>query len=111
MNSHVVVGVGNIYASESLFLAGINPKRKAGSVSLQRYQSLADAIKRILAASIEQGGTTLRDFLDESGKPGYFAQKLYVYGKDGKACQLCDKPIKQFVQQQRSTYYCPNCQR
>ena len=110
MNSHVVVGVGNIYASESLFTAGINPKRMAGNISLDRYRRLADAIRDTLNASIEQGGTTLRDFLDEDGKPGYFAQRLYVYGKEGETCQRCGNVIKQITQQQRSTYYCPNCQ-
>jgi len=111
MNSHIVVGVGNIYASESLFLAGINPKRKAGSISLARYQRLTDAIRDTLSASIEQGGTTLRDFLDETGKPGYFAQQLNVYGREGEPCLHCNKPVKQFVQQQRSTFYCAGCQR
>lgn len=111
MNSHIVVGVGNIYASESLFLAGINPKRKAGSVSRERYQKLTLTIKQVLSASIEQGGTTLRDFLNEHGQPGYFAQKLYVYGKNGTPCQQCGSTIKQFTQQQRTTYYCSTCQR
>jgi formamidopyrimidine-DNA glycosylase len=110
MNSHIVVGVGNIYASESLFIAGINPKRKAGSVSLQRYQQLAEAIKQILTASIEMGGTTLRDFANESGQPGYFAQQLYVYGLADQSCQHCGGSIKHFNQQQRSTFYCPRCQ-
>jgi formamidopyrimidine-DNA glycosylase len=111
MNSHIVVGVGNIYASESLFLAGINPKRKAGAVSRQRYALLAEAIRSTLASSIEQGGTTLRDFLDEQGNPGYFAQQLYVYGKQGEPCQQCGKSIKHINQQQRSSYYCSNCQK
>lgn len=111
MNSHIVVGVGNIYASESLFLAGINPKRKAGLVSRERYQKLTLTIKQVLSASIEQGGTTLRDFLNEHGQPGYFAQKLYVYGKNGTPCQQCGSTIKQFTQQQRTTYYCSTCQR
>lgn len=111
MNSHIVVGIGNIYASESLFRAGINPKRKAGNISLKRLQLLVDAIKQILAEAIKQGGTTLRDFTSESGQPGYFAQKLLVYGKTGESCASCGQAIKQFNQQARSTYYCPQCQR
>ena len=110
MNSHIVVGVGNIYASESLFLAGINPKRKAGAISLQRYQQLADAIKTVLADSIRQGGTTLRDFLKQDGQPGYFAQRLHVYDKAGEPCTRCGGTVRHFNQQQRSTYYCPGCQ-
>ena len=111
MNSHMVVGVGNIYASESLFKAGINPKRKAGSVSLARFEKLVEAIKTTLIASIEQGGTTLKDFTSEDGQPGYFAQKLLVYGRAGDACTECGNPIKQFTQQARSTFYCSKCQR
>ena len=111
MNSHMVVGVGNIYASESLFKAGINPKRKAGSVSLARLEKLVEAIKTTLIASIEQGGTTLKDFTSEDGQPGYFAQKLLVYGRAGDACTECGNPIKQFTQQARSTFYCPKCQK
>lgn len=110
MDGKVVVGVGNIYASESLYLAGINPKRAAGKISLQRYRKLADAITAVLAAAIEQGGTTLRDFVGGDGKPGYFAQKLNVYGKTGEPCPDCGQPIKQIVLGQRSTYYCPHCQ-
>lgn len=111
MNSHIVVGVGNIYISESLFKAGINPKRKAGSVSLARLEKLVQAIKTTLRESIEQGGTTLKDFTSEDGQPGYFAQKLLVYGKTSKPCSVCTKPIKQITQQARSTFYCTNCQR
>lgn len=111
MNSHIVVGIGNIYACESLFLAGINPKRKAGSVSKARCHLLATSIKQVLNASIEQGGTTLRDFSREDGKPGYFAQKLYVYGRAGENCQNCGSMIKQFTQQGRSTFYCSHCQK
>ena len=111
MNSHTVVGVGNIYASESLFIAGINPKRKAGSLSRARAEKLVAAIKQILADAIEQGGTTLRDFTREDGQPGYFAQKLSVYGRAGEPCAKCDSPVKQFVQQQRSTFYCTTCQK
>lgn len=111
MNSHIVVGVGNIYASESLFKAGINPKRKAGSVSLARFEKLVNAIKTTLRDSIEQGGTTLRDFTSEDGQPGYFAQKLLVYGKAGEECSVCKQPIRQITQQARSTFYCSHCQR
>jgi formamidopyrimidine-DNA glycosylase len=111
MDGKVVVGVGNIYASESLFLAGINPKREAGKVSRGRYERLVVAIKQVLAAAIKQGGTTLRDFVGSDGKPGYFAQQLNVYGREGEACPACTKPIRQMVLGQRSTYYCPQCQK
>jgi len=111
MNSHTVVGVGNIYASESLFIAGINPKRKAGSLSRARAEKLVAAIKQILLDAIEQGGTTLRDFTREDGQPGYFAQKLFVYGRAGEPCAKCGSPVKQFTQQQRSTFYCTTCQK
>jgi formamidopyrimidine-DNA glycosylase len=111
MNSHIVVGVGNIYACESLYIAGINPKRKAGTLSLARCEKLVSAIKQVLAKSITQGGTTLRDFIRENGEPGYFAQKLRVYGRTGEACAKCARPIKQITQQQRSTFYCTKCQR
>lgn len=111
MNSHIVVGVGNIYASESLFAASINPKRSADKISLQRYQILVPVIKNILQRSIEQGGTTLRDFTQQDGKPGYFQQTLSVYGRASQPCNICGKPIKQFTQAQRSTFYCANCQK
>jgi formamidopyrimidine-DNA glycosylase len=111
MNSHIVVGVGNIYACESLYKAGINPRRKSGSLSLLRCEKLAVAIKQVLSASIQQGGTTLRDFVREDGQPGYFALKLNVYGKAGEPCPQCSKPIRQITQQQRSTFYCTQCQR
>lgn len=110
MNSHIVVGVGNIYASEALFRAGINPKRQAGNISPKRMHDLVTAIKLTLSLAIKEGGTTLRDFTGISGQPGYFAQKLLVYGRKGKACTICDKPIKQLTQQARSTFYCSNCQ-
>ncbi|MCW8924176.1 MAG: bifunctional DNA-formamidopyrimidine glycosylase/DNA-(apurinic or apyrimidinic site) lyase, partial [Gammaproteobacteria bacterium] len=111
MNSHVVVGVGNIYACESLFMAGINPHRKAGSLSKARCEKLVIAIKQILNAAIKQGGTTLRDFTREHGQPGYFAQQLQVYGRKGEACPQCSKAIKQISQQNRSTFYCTACQK
>ena len=111
MNSHIVVGVGNIYASEALFRAGINPKRKAGNISLPRMQKLIDAIKLTLSLAIDEGGTTLRDFTGINGQPGYFAQKLLVYGRTGEKCTKCGGPVKQFMQQARSTFYCSKCQR
>jgi len=110
MNSQVVVGVGNIYACESLFVAGINPNRQACRISRQRYDGLVDAIKLILTRAIKQGGTTLRDFTRQDGKPGYFQQSLHVYGKTGLACPHCQRPIKRISQQQRSTFYCSHCQ-
>lgn len=111
MNNQVVVGVGNIYASESLFMAGINPIRKAGNISKQRYIQLAAHIKTVLSQAIAQGGTTLKDFTNADGKPGYFAQKLLVYGRNGKNCYTCGTSIRSRVIGQRNTYYCPRCQR
>lgn len=112
MDSHVVVGVGNIYASEALFRAGINPKRAAGNISKSRYLLLVQSIKAVLAAAIEQGGTTLKDFVGGDGKPGYFKQQLMAYGRAGEPCLRCDDAsIKKLTQGQRSTYYCPACQK
>jgi formamidopyrimidine-DNA glycosylase len=111
MNSHVVVGVGNIYASETLFLAGIHPARRADKISLPRYELLVKAIKKVLTASIKQGGTTLRDFVNENGQPGYFQQTLNVYGRDGEACNQCGHVISVSRQLQRSTFYCRHCQK
>jgi len=111
MNSHIVVGVGNIYASEALFRAGINPKRKSGNISRLRLQKLVDTIKLTLNEAIKAGGTTLRDFTASDGRPGYFAQQLLVYGREGEACTQCGAAIKQFNQQARSTFYCSNCQK
>ncbi|MDH3327296.1 MAG: bifunctional DNA-formamidopyrimidine glycosylase/DNA-(apurinic or apyrimidinic site) lyase [Gammaproteobacteria bacterium] len=111
MNGHVVVGVGNIYASESLFLAGINPNKAASKISKQRYLTLTHAIKAILSNAIKQGGTTLKDFSSPDGKPGYFSQQLNVYGRKAEPCQNCGKPITQKVINQRATYYCTNCQK
>jgi len=110
MNSKVVVGVGNIYASEALFLAGIHPQRVAGQISAERYQRLAKTIKQVLRAAIKQGGTTLRDFTGSDGTPGYFKQKLKVYGRATAPCPKCSRPIKQITQGQRSTFYCTRCQ-
>ena len=111
MNGHIVVGVGNIYACESLFNAGISPKREAGEVSKARYMKFVDEIKKVLARAIEQGGTTLKDFVQVEGNPGYFAQQLNVYGRAGEKCVLCGSEIKQIKQGQRSTFYCSRCQR
>jgi formamidopyrimidine-DNA glycosylase len=111
MDGHNVVGVGNIYASESLFKAGIHPNRQAGNVSLKRYQQLAECIKIVLQQAINQGGTTLRDFVNEKGNPGYFQQSLSVYGRVDKACKQCTKPIKQIKIAQRASYYCSFCQK
>jgi len=111
MDNHVVVGVGNIYANEALFKAGIHPRRKAGRISLERYQKLADAIYETLSAAILMGGTTLRDFVNSDGKPGYFAQSLLVYGRGGKPCTECSTPMKEIRINNRSTVYCPHCQR
>ena len=111
MDSKVVVGVGNIYASESLFYAGINPNRAAGKISKDRYQQLAKAIKKVLRAAIKQGGTTLQDFTNSDGKPGYFAQELLVYGRAGQPCKSCSKSLKEIRLGQRSTVFCTHCQR
>ncbi len=111
MDGHNVVGVGNIYASESLFMAGIRPTRQAGRISLKRYQKLAECIKKVLQQAINQGGTTLRDFVNEQGKPGYFQQSLSVYGKSDDNCIRCSAPIKQIKIAQRASYFCPVCQK
>jgi len=111
MNGHIVVGVGNIYASEALFMAGIHPQRAAGRVSRQRYEGLQSAICDVLGRAIRQGGTTLRDFVNSEGAPGYFAQELLVYDRAGKDCFQCGTAIRQKVIGQRSSYYCPACQR
>lgn len=111
MDSHIVVGVGNIYASESLYLAGIHPARAAGKISKERYELLANAIKSVLKKAIKEGGTTLKDFVREDGRPGYFAQSLNVYGRAGLPCPACGSPIKSSTIGQRSSYYCPQCQR
>jgi len=110
MNAQIVVGVGNIYASESLFLAGINPKRSAGRIARHRYDALAESIRDILSRAIKAGGTTLRDFYGGDGEPGYFKQQLEVYDREGEHCRCCNTVIRAFVQGQRSTYYCKRCQ-
>lgn len=111
MDNSVVVGVGNIYASEALFLAGIRPDRAAGRVSLVRYEKLADRIREVLAAAIQQGGTTLRDFVGSDGSPGYFAQQLFVYGRAGQVCKCCGGVLRERRLGQRSSVFCVTCQR
>ena len=111
MNSHTVVGVGNIYANEALHRAGIDPRRAAGRISAKRYQILADRIQQTLEEAITSGGTTLRDFTGSDGKPGYFRQELLVYGRAGLPCSSCGEPIERIVQGARATYFCTVCQR
>jgi len=110
MNSQAVVGVGNIYASEALFRARIAPRRAAGRISKAEAAKLAGAIKAVLAAAIKIGGTTLRDYVNVDGAPGYFRQRLFVYERAGRPCRVCKSPVKQFTQGQRSTYWCAVCQ-
>ncbi|WP_457667095.1 bifunctional DNA-formamidopyrimidine glycosylase/DNA-(apurinic or apyrimidinic site) lyase [Thiolapillus sp.] len=110
MNGHVVVGVGNIYANEALYRAGILPTRRCGSLSRKRCERLAQAIREILSTAIEAGGTTLQDFVQADGQPGYFAQELQVYGRQGEACPGCGRPVRQKTLGQRSSYYCSYCQ-
>ena len=107
----IVVGVGNIYASESLFRAGINPKTPAKRISLARYEKLAQAVREILAEAIVQGGSTLRDFISVNGQSGYFQQTYFVYDRAGVPCRVCAAPVRQIKQGQRSTFYCVNCQK
>ena len=111
MNANIVVGVGNIYASEALFLAGINPHRAAGRIALQRYLRLADVIRQVLQQAIRAGGTTLRDFYGGDGEAGYFQQQLLVYGRDMEPCTQCGQALRAVVLGQRSTFYCTHCQR
>ena len=111
MNSRVVVGVGNIYASEALFRAGIRPRRAAGRIKRDELDALSRQIKAVLRDAIRAGGTTLRDYINPQGMPGYFRQKLYVYERAGEACRRCATPIRSLVQGQRSTYFCPKCQK
>jgi len=111
MDQAVVVGVGNIYAAEALFAAGIAPNRAAGRVSRERYAALAREVKRILAHAIDRGGTTLRDFIRPDGAPGYFEQELQVYGREGHACHRCGTPLRHASIGQRASVWCPHCQR
>lgn len=111
MDQRIVVGVGNIYATEALFAAGISPLRAAGRVSRDRYLQLAEAVQSILTHAITRGGTTLRDFLAPDGAPGYFEQELSAYGRGGAPCPACDRPLKQAWVAQRATVWCGHCQR
>lgn len=111
MDNHVVVGVGNIYANEALFLAGIDPRRQAGNISADRYKNLTAIIKQVLEKAITQGGTTLKDFAQADGNPGYFAQHLNVYGRKGEPCETCGEEIQSKVIGQRNTFFCKQCQR
>jgi formamidopyrimidine-DNA glycosylase len=110
MDSHVVVGVGNIYASEALFRAGIRPGRGAGRLSRDDCRRLAEAIRAVLASAIDSGGTTLRDYVNAEGLPGYFRQRLFVYERRDEPCRRCASAIRARVQGGRATYWCPNCQ-
>ncbi|WP_111642332.1 bifunctional DNA-formamidopyrimidine glycosylase/DNA-(apurinic or apyrimidinic site) lyase [Marinimicrobium alkaliphilum] len=111
MDSKIVVGVGNIYANESLFMAGIKPIRKTGSLTRKNCDDLVHFIKFVLQRSIDQGGTTLRDFVGGDGKPGYFKQQLLVYGRGGEPCTVCKKPLKEVRMNNRTTVYCTACQK
>lgn len=111
MDNQVVVGVGNIYANEALFAAGIHPKRAAGNISAERLATLVAEIKRVLAEAIRQGGTTLKDFTSADGKPGYFVQKLQVYGRGGQPCYHCQTLLSEVKMGQRTTVFCSHCQR
>ena len=111
MNGRIVVGVGNIYASEALFMAGIHPSRPAGRIARVRYDALVLAIRDVLMRAIRHGGTTLRDYLNSDSRPGYFARELLVYEREGQPCFRCRTPIRRRVIGQRSSYYCHRCQR
>jgi len=111
MNNHVVVGVGNIYANEALFQAGILPTTKAGDIDEQRMNALTHIIKKVLSAAIAQGGTTLKDFTQADGRPGYFSQSLMVYGRAGLLCLTCGTTLEEIRQSNRSSVFCPTCQR
>lgn len=110
MDNHIVVGVGNIYANEALFAAGIHPEAEAGKIDAERLTLLVTAVKQILAQAIKQGGTTLKDFTNAEGKPGYFAQQLHVYGRGGQSCSQCGLPLSEIRLGQRTTVFCGTCQ-
>ncbi|MAS81778.1 MAG: DNA-formamidopyrimidine glycosylase [Legionellales bacterium] len=110
MDSCIVVGIGNIYANEALFQAGIRPTKRAGEISKTRYKRLVVEIKNVLSQAIKKGGTTIRDFINGEGKPGYFKNELQVYDRAGRPCSSCEMPIKVIRLGQRSTFYCRNCQ-
>lgn len=111
MNNQIVVGVGNIYANEALFQAGILPTALAGAISKKRLDNLTDIIKSVLSSAIEQGGTTLKDFTQADGRPGYFAQKLHVYGRAGEECHQCGELLQEIRQSNRSSVFCNKCQK
>jgi len=111
MNGGIVTGVGNIYASEALFRAGIHPSRSAGRISAPRWERLAQSVRATLESALESGGSTLRDFVTVDGSPGHFQHRHTVYGREGKPCRVCKTPIRAIRQGQRSTFYCPHCQR
>lgn len=111
LSGQAVVGVGNIYCSEALFRAGIHPAVAAGKVSLPRYQRLAEAVRAVLTEAIAKGGSTLRDYVGSDGRSGYFQLDYFVYDRAGQACRVCATPVRQLRQGQRSTFYCPHCQR
>jgi len=111
MDSHRVVGIGNIYASESLFRAGIDPRTAAGRISPKRLERLVPAIKTTLTAAIDAGGSSLRDFIGSDGSSGYFQQQYFVYGRSGEPCHVCGRPIRELRQGQRATFFCAGCQR
>lgn len=111
MNSRLVVGVGNIYASEALFKAGVRPRRQSRTLTRQEVTRLVRAVRSVLSQAIRVGGTTLRDYVGADGAPGYFRQKLFVYERQGQACRKCRGAIRQLTQGQRSSYYCASCQK
>ena len=111
MNSRMVTGVGNIYANEALFGAGVHPLRMAGRISAARWDRIAGSVRTTLERAVEKGGTTLRDFASADGEPGYFLAECAVYGREGKPCSRCGTPVRAIRQGQRSTFYCPRCQR
>lgn len=111
LDARNVVGIGNIYACEALYSAGIHPGRSVARISAERWQLLAESVVRVLSGAIRQGGTTLNDFADGDGEPGYFQVSLAAYGREGEACSACGRTIRRLLLANRSTYYCPNCQR
>ncbi len=111
LNGHIVAGIGNIYANEALFEAGIHPGRAAGRIGADRYEALAQAVIAVLSRAVEAGGTTLKDFAGSDGRPGYFQQQLRVYGREGRPCPRCTTPVARLLAGGRSSYYCPKCQR
>ena len=111
MDARRIVGVGNIYANEALFHAGVHPRMPANRISLEKSRKLAVAIKHTLRAAIRAGGSSLRDFVGADGSPGYFQSRYWVYDREGKPCHRCKTKIRRIVQGQRSTYFCPRCQR